>query len=58
MRLKEIKPETIKELQNLGFKILTEMPTANAVVGSIEIGKIADLAELDAVTFISLQRQK
>lgn len=56
VRLKEIKPETIAELENLGFKILTEMPTAKAVVGSIEIGKIADLAEIDAVTFISPQK--
>ena len=57
VRLKEIKPETTEQLKNLGFRVLAEMPTAKAVVGNIEIGKLADLAELDAVTFISPQNR-
>ncbi len=57
VRLKELKPETIEKLKNLGFQVLAEMPTANAVVGSIEIGKLAALAELDAVKFISSQNR-
>jgi hypothetical protein len=57
VRLKELKPETIAELKKLGFEILTELPSANAVVGRIPIEKIAALAELEAVTFISPQNR-
>jgi len=57
VRLKELKPETIAELKKLGFEVLTEMTSANAVVGRIAVEKIAALVELDAVTFISPQNR-
>ncbi len=57
VRVKELKPETIENLKKLGFEVLTEMPSAKAVVGRIAIEKIAALAELDAVTFISPQNR-
>lgn len=55
VRLKELKPEAIAELRKLGFEVITEISSANAIVGRIEIGKITSLAELDVVTFISPQ---
>jgi TonB family protein len=55
VRLKELKPETIAELQKLGFEVLTEMASAKAIVGRIAVEKLAALAEIDAVTFISPQ---
>jgi Ca-activated chloride channel family protein len=57
VRLKELKPETVEELKKLGFEVLTEMPSANAVVGRITIEKLAALAELESVTFISPQNR-
>lgn len=57
VRLKELKPATIEELKKLGFEVLTELSSANAVVGRLSIEKIAALAELDAVTFISPQNR-
>jgi len=57
VRLKELKAESIETLKKLGFEVLTEMPSANAVVGRIAIEKLAALAELDAVTFISPQNR-
>jgi Ca-activated chloride channel family protein len=57
VRLKELKPETVDELKKLGFEVLTEMPSAKAVVGRIAIEKISALAEIDAVTFISPQNR-
>jgi len=57
VRVKELKPETIAELKKLGFEVLTEMISANAVVGRIAIEKIAALAEIDQVTFISPQNR-
>ena len=57
IRLTELKPEIIAELKTLGIEILTEMPSANAVVGRIAIEKIPALAEIEAVTFISPQNR-
>ena len=57
VRVQELKPETIEQLKKLGFTILTEMPSAKAIVGSIAIEKIAELAEIEAVTFISPQNR-
>jgi Ca-activated chloride channel family protein len=57
VRVKELKTETVAELRKLGFEVLTEMNSANAVVGRIAIEKIATLAELDLVTFISPQNR-
>jgi Ca-activated chloride channel homolog len=57
VRVKELKPETIAELKKFGFEVLTEMTSANAVVGRIAVEKIAALAEIDAVTFISPQNR-
>lgn len=57
VRLKQLTPAAIEELKKLGFEVLTEMPSANAVVGRISLEKLAALAELDAVTFISPQNR-
>jgi Ca-activated chloride channel homolog len=57
VRLKELKPETIEQLKKLGFTVLTEMPSAKAIVGSIAIEKLSALAEIEAVTFISPQNR-
>ena len=57
VRVRELKPETIEQLKKLGFTILTEMPSAKAIVGSLAIEKIAELAEIEAVTFISPQNR-
>lgn len=55
VRVKDMKPETIAALRAAGLEVVAEMPSANAVVGRIAIEKLAALAELDAVTFISPQ---
>jgi hypothetical protein len=55
VRVKELKPETVAELKKLGLEVVTEMTSANAVVGRISIEKIVALAELDQVIFISPQ---
>ena len=55
VRLNELKPEVLGALKQLGFEVLTEMSSANAVVGRISVEKLSALAELDAVTFISPQ---
>ncbi|HEX8248175.1 MAG TPA: marine proteobacterial sortase target protein [Pyrinomonadaceae bacterium] len=57
VRLKQLKPETIAELKNLGFEVLTEMPSAKALVGRIAVEKLSALAEMEAVTFISPQNR-
>lgn len=57
VRLSELKTETIAQLKAVGFDVLTEMPSANAVVGNIAIDKISTLAEIEAVTFISPQNE-
>lgn len=57
VRLKELKPETVEEMKKLGFEVLTEMATANAVVGRLPVEKIAALKEIEAVTFISPQKR-
>jgi Ca-activated chloride channel family protein len=57
VRLKQLKPETIAELKNLGFEVLTEMPSAKAVVGRIGVEKLSSLAQIEAVTFISPQNR-
>lgn len=55
VRVKDLKPETISELKKLGFEVLTEMTSANAVVGRINVEKIAALAEIESVIYISPQ---
>ena len=57
VRVKELNPETIAEMKKLGFEVLTEMNSANALVGKIAVEKIAALAEIEAVTFISPQNR-
>ena len=57
VRLKQLKPENVAELKKLGFEVLTEITSANAVVGRIAIEKIAALAELDQVIYISPQNR-
>jgi Ca-activated chloride channel homolog len=56
VRVDELKPETIAAMKALGFEVLTEMASARAVVGRIAVEKIAALAELEAVTYISPQQ--
>ncbi|MBS1794461.1 MAG: VWA domain-containing protein [Acidobacteria bacterium] len=53
VRVDRLTPETVQALKNAGFEVLTEMTSSNAVVGRIAIEKIAALAELEAVTYIS-----
>lgn len=55
VRVDELKPETISAMKKLGFEVLVEMPSSNAVVGRIAVEKIIDLADIEAVTFISPQ---
>ncbi|HEY8560291.1 MAG TPA: VIT domain-containing protein [Pyrinomonadaceae bacterium] len=57
VRLKALTPAAVDELKKIGFEVLTEMPSANAVVGRVEIEKLAALAELDRVTFVSPQNR-
>jgi Ca-activated chloride channel family protein len=57
VRLTELKPETIEEMKRLGFEVLTQVVSANAVVGRIPVEKIAVLRDIDAVTFISPQNR-
>lgn len=57
IRVKELNPETIAELKRAGFEILTEIASVKAVFGRIAVEKLASLAELDAVTFISPQNR-
>ncbi len=55
VRLTDLKPETIALLKKAGFELLTDVPAINAVIVRVAIEKIATLAELDQVTFISPQ---
>lgn len=57
IRVNGLNPATIAALKANGFEIVSEMASANAVVGRIAIEKIAALAELEAVTFISAQNR-
>ncbi len=57
VRVADLKPETIAELKKLSFEVVTEMPSANAVVGRIAVEKIAALAELESVIYISPQNR-
>lgn len=57
VRVKELNAATIAELKNRGFESITEMTSAKAFVGRIAIEKIAALAEIEAVTFISPQNK-
>lgn len=57
VRLKDLKPETVSQLKMLGFEVLTELQSANALVGRIAIEKLSALTELEAVTFISPQNR-
>ncbi len=57
VRLKDLNSATIERLKKLGFTVITEIPSAKAVVGSIAIEKISALAEIEAVTFISPQNR-
>lgn len=55
VRVSDLKPETMAALKAAGLTVLTDVPSINAVVGRIAVEKIAGLAALDAVTFISPQ---
>ncbi|MCO6511993.1 MAG: VWA domain-containing protein [Aridibacter famidurans] len=57
VRLNALDAATVRVLKAAGFTVLVEMGSAKAVVGSIDVGKIAALAEIEAVTFISPQRR-
>ncbi len=57
VRVSNLNAETIAKLKSAGFEVLTEMPSSNAIVGKIAVEKIADLAEIEAVTFISAQNR-
>jgi Ca-activated chloride channel family protein len=55
VRLRSLTPAAIEELTKLGFEFITEVTSANAVVGRIRVEDIALIAELEQVTFISPQ---
>ena len=57
VRLKALTSSALDELKKHGFEALVEMPSANAVVGRVPVEKLAALAELDAITFISPQNR-
>ncbi|MEP6847651.1 MAG: marine proteobacterial sortase target protein [Acidobacteriota bacterium] len=55
IRLKEVNPAVVEQLKSLGVDVLAEMPSSNAVIGRISLDKIAALADIDSVVFISPQ---
>ncbi|MCD9185544.1 MAG: marine proteobacterial sortase target protein [Pyrinomonadaceae bacterium] len=57
VRVSDLNAETVNALKAAGFEVLTEMASSNAVVGKLAVEKLAALAELDAVTFISAQNR-
>ncbi|REJ75611.1 MAG: VWA domain-containing protein [Acidobacteria bacterium] len=57
VRVSSMDAGTRRKLEAAGLKVILEMASAKAFVGKIDIGKISDLAEIEAVTFISPQRR-
>lgn len=57
VRVSDLNAQNVNALKAAGFEVLTEMASSNAVVGKIAVEKLAALAELDAVTFISAQNR-
>lgn len=57
VRVKKLDPASAAALKRAGFRVITVMASAKAVVGSIKVTKIVELANLDSVTFISPQRR-
>lgn len=57
VRVSELNAETVNALKAAGLEVLTEMTSSNAVVGRIAVEKLAALAEIETVTFISAQNR-
>lgn len=53
VRVRELTPDIVEELKKLGFEVLAEMPSGNAIVGRIAVGQISALAEMEPVKFVS-----
>jgi hypothetical protein len=51
--LRDTSPQTIDALQQLGFVQTGESNTAQLLIGSIDVRKLAELATLDAVIRIT-----
>jgi len=54
--LREMSDEAMAQLKKLGFARILEAPAAKMVLGSIEVGKLADAAMLDAVRLIDVPK--
>jgi TonB family protein len=53
VQLKTLNPQTIAVLKTFGLKISRELPNLKAVVGQISTVKLAALAEMKSIVFIS-----
>jgi Ca-activated chloride channel family protein len=53
VQLKTLNPQTIAVLKTLGLEISRKLPNLNAVVGKISTVKLAALAEMKSIVFIS-----
>ncbi|HEX9928882.1 MAG TPA: TonB family protein [Pyrinomonadaceae bacterium] len=53
VQLKTLNPQTIAVLKTLGLEISRELPNLKAVVGKISTVKLAALAEMKSIVFIS-----
>jgi hypothetical protein len=53
VRVRDLGPDVKRKLSQAGVRVIAEMPTAKAMIGTVAVGKIAALADLEEVTFIS-----
>ncbi len=51
--LTDTSPETLKQLQDLGFEVVLQPTTAKLVIGRLPIEKLAALAELKTVRYVA-----
>ncbi|HKG16040.1 MAG TPA: VIT and VWA domain-containing protein [Pyrinomonadaceae bacterium] len=56
--LTEKTPEVLAQLKQLGFELLLDPKSARLVIGRLPVEKLAALAELKAVRYVSPQTQK
>jgi Ca-activated chloride channel family protein len=56
--LTEKSPEVLAQLKQLGFELLLDPQSAKLVIGRLPVEKLAALAELKAVRYVSPQTQK
>ena len=53
--LRDISPETLAQLKQLGFEVLVEATTGNVLIGRLPTENLAKLAELEAVRYLAPQ---